>query len=165
MLSPGPLSQRDKPCSRLPGPVGRLPEPGPLEAVAGNCWVVSVSEGLSVTPVLHFWGTLRHLPPGICTGWQSVFKLTLVLGSVFIQETAPDSVLSLFTLCRILCSSSRGGNPGLACAEWGMNSTGSMGTRLSRTRELRLHLLATERRAGGAQPPGHLPRENHLVLC
>lgn len=75
--------------------MGRLPEPGPLEAIAGNCWVVSVSAGLSVTPVPHFWGTLKHLPLGICTCWQSVFKLRLVLGSVSIQETAADCAFPL----------------------------------------------------------------------
>lgn len=58
--------------------------------------------------------------------------------------------VSLFPWYRSLCSSSRGGSPGLACAEWGTNSTGSTGTRLTRTRELRLHLLAPELGLGKA---------------
>lgn len=75
------------------------------------------------------------------------------MGSVSTRETAPDSELALSPWCRNLCSSSHGGNPGLACAESGTNSTGSTGTRLTQTRELGLHLLAAKLRPSKANPP------------
>lgn len=75
-------------------------------------------------------------------------KLRFICECVSSQEAAPDSEVSLFPWCRNSCSSSHGGSPGSACAEWGTNSTGSTGTHLTRTRELRLHLLATDRKLG-----------------
>lgn len=45
------------------------------------------------------------------------------------------------SFCRNSCSSSHGGSPGLVCAELETTSTGSTGTRLTQTRELRLRFL------------------------
>lgn len=56
------------------------------------------------------------------------------------QNCTPRLGFSL-SFCRNLCSSSHGGSPGLACAELETTSTGSMGTRLTQTCELRLRFL------------------------
>ena len=93
-------------------------------------------------------------------------RLRSAVGSVGSREPTSDSEPSLSPWRRNSCTSSHGGSPGLACAEWGTNSTGSAGSRLTRTRELRLHPLAMgldharpgpptpPRGPPGAMPPG-----------
>lgn len=120
----------------------RAPQ-GPLQATAGH----------SLTPAPHCWGTARRGPLGAGLSGSQSSRLRSAVGSVGSREATSDCVPPLSPWRRSSCTSSRGGSPGSACAEWGTSSTGSAGSRLTRTRELRLHPLATGLRPHKAQPP------------
>lgn len=142
----GPLSQEDQP---IPGFLAPQCVPGAWGP--SRPWQVAHRErGVSGTPAPHSWDAGRHHPFGVYTPWEPVFQAGVCLGRYEQSEMAPDSGVSGFPWCRNSCSSSHGESPGLACAELGTNSTGSTGTHLIQTRELRLHLLAAELRLGEA---------------
>lgn len=118
-------------CLSIRGKLGKLLPSCSSSVTAQGSVVVSPCSPSKVT---HHLSTRHTSPgphlPGRAPAWagQQPQKGPLCLGfSLFVR--------------RNLCSSSRGGSPGLAYAELETTSTGSMGTRLTQTRELRLHFL------------------------